>query len=94
MEHWYVYYKLPQREALDLAPRIRAMMGVLASATGVRGRLLRKLGTEGDQATLMEAYERIGDAAAFEASLADALARAGVPAAALQARRTEKFGDL
>jgi hypothetical protein len=94
MEHWFVYYKLPQREALALVPRLRAMMDALATATGVRARLLRKLDGEAEPATLMETYERIEDAAAFEAALGDALARAELPAAAVQARRTERFGDL
>lgn len=95
MEHWFVYYKLPQREALALVPRLHAMMDALATATGARARLLRKLdGEAAEPATLMETYERIEDAAAFEDALGDALARAGLPAAAVQARRTERFEDL
>jgi len=94
MEHWFVYYKLPQREALALLPRLREMIDTVATATGVRARLLRKLGNETEPTTLMETYERIDDAAAFDAALRDALARAALPAAALQARRTERFGDL
>lgn len=94
MEHWFVYYKLPRREALSLAPRVRAMMDALATATGVQARLLRKLGNETEPITLMETYECIDDAAAFDTALRDALARAELPAAALQARRTERFRDL
>ncbi len=94
MEHWFVYYKLPQREALALVPRVRAMMDALATTTGVQARLLRKLGGQTEPTTLMETYERIEDAAAFETALSDALARAGLPVAVVQARRTERFGDL
>lgn len=94
MEHWFVYYKLSRSDALALVPRLRAMMLGLETATGVRARLLRKLDGEAEPTTLMETYERIEDAAAFEAALDDAVARAGLPAAAVRARRTERFGDL
>jgi hypothetical protein len=94
MESWFVYYKLPRHDAIALVPRLRAMTEVLASQTGVRAQLLRKLGEEAEVATLMETYEGIADAGAFEAALADALARAGLPAAVVGARRTERFGDL
>jgi hypothetical protein len=94
MEHWFVYYKLPIREADELAPRVRSMIDGLSAATGVHGRLMRKLGGDDESATLMETYESITDGPAFEASLAGALGRAGLPAAALQARRIERFGDF
>lgn len=94
MEHWFVYYKLPRSDALALVPRLREMMRELETRTGVRGRLLRKRDGEAESTTLMETYERIEDVAAFEAALGGALAHAGLPDAALHARRTERFGDL
>ncbi len=94
MEHWFVYYKLPRREALALMPRVRAMMDAVSATAGVRARLLRKLDGDAGPMTLMETYERIKDAAAFETALGEALARAAPPADAVQARRTERFGDL
>ncbi len=94
MEHWFVYYKLSRSDALALVPRLREMMRGLEAKTGVRARLLRKRDGEAEPITLMETYERIEDAAAFEAALAEALARAGLTADALGARRTERFGDL
>jgi hypothetical protein len=94
MEHWFVYYKLPIREADGVAPRVRTMIEGLSAATGVRGRLMRKLGGDDESATLMETYDCIRDVPAFEAALAGALTRAGLPTAALQARRIERFGDL
>lgn len=93
MEHWFVYYRLPPVDALAMLPRVRAMMDELALATGVHGRLLRKLGS-GTETTLMETYDGIADPAAFEAALSDALARARMPEAIVAARRTERFGDL
>jgi hypothetical protein len=94
MEHWFVYYKLPRQEALALLPRVRAMIAEVSTATGVRARLLRKLDGDAGPTTLMETYERIEDAAAFETALGEALVRAELPARAVQARRTERFGDL
>jgi hypothetical protein len=94
MEHWFVYYKLPHGDALALVPRLREMMRGLETKTGVRARLLCKRDGEAEPTTLMETYERIEDVTAFEAALGEALARAGLPASAVRARRTERFGDL
>jgi D-arabinose 5-phosphate isomerase GutQ len=43
--------------------------------------------------TLLETYDGIGRSEAFERALAAALARAGLPAALVAARRTERFEE-
>jgi citrate lyase beta subunit len=90
MEHWYVYYKLPAAEVEAAAARVRPMLAELG-ASGARCRLLRRADAPDGIATLMEVYEDIGDAAAFDDRLQQALARHGLHGAA---RRVERFRDL
>jgi hypothetical protein len=91
MQHWFVYYKLEATAARQLESRVQRMQREIASAGGVRTRLLRRVDGDGGLATLMEVYEGIGQPAAFESTLAAAVASAGLPAALLAQRRTERF---
>lgn len=93
MEHWYVYFKLPATEAPAVAQHIRTMQGALAAASGVHGRLVRRV-DGGETLTLMEVYEKIADPQAFEALLADASDHAGLAPALVAARRIERFREL
>jgi hypothetical protein len=66
----YVYYKTaPDAE---VARRVHGMQRELARRSGVQGRLMRR---RDDACTWMEIYEGIGDLDAFEAMLAEAVAR-------------------
>jgi hypothetical protein len=69
----YVYYKTAPDAAV--APRVHGMQSELARRSGVQGRLMRR---RDDACTWMEIYEGIGDLEAFEATLAEAVARHGL----------------
>lgn len=90
MQHWFVYYKLDAAAARDLEPRIRTMQRTLSATTGIPGRLMQRA-DGGAQSTLMEVYEGIDDAAAFDAALARAIEQAKLPSALVGQRRTERF---
>jgi hypothetical protein len=94
MQHWFVYYKLDPTAARDLEPRLRRMQQHIAAASGVGTRLMRRADGDGSPATLLEVYDGIERPAMFEAALAAAVARAGLPAALVEQRRTERFEDL
>jgi hypothetical protein len=86
---YYVYYK-----CAAAAPAVRAavtaMQAALATATGVRGRLLRRVDGDG---TWMEVYDGVADPQAFERALAAAVADARLDAllAPGAARHLERF---
>ncbi len=92
MQHWYVYYKLTPSERDALCERVRRMQRQVASTTTARVRLLERT-EQGETTTVMEVYEDIGDAAAFERELAAAVS-AHLPAAHAAMRRVERFKDL
>ena len=94
MQHWFVYYKLAPSSARELEPRLRGMQAEIAAERGVRARLMRRADTADGPLTLLEVYDGIGEPATFEASLAAAVARAGLPASLVGQRRTERFEDL
>lgn len=92
MQHWYVYYKVSAAEADSICARVRKMIESLP-AGGPRARLLRRA-DGGEEVTLMEVYEPVADASAFQAVLAQALAASGLPPELLARRRVERFVDL
>jgi hypothetical protein len=92
MEHWFVYYKLPAAEVAAVAARVRAMMGDLQAATGVRGRLQQRSDRRDGQETLMEIYEGVAEPAEFGVALAAAVHSHLPPTLAL-ARHVERFED-
>ncbi len=94
MQHWFVYYKLGPSAARELEPRLRRMQHEVAEASGVAARLLRRADGDGGLATLLEVYDGISQPDAFEASLAEAVARAALPASLVEQRRTERFEEL
>ncbi len=65
---YYVYYRSAVAAAA-VREAVAAMQAALAQATGVRGRLLRRVEDDG---TWMEIYEGVGDPARFEHELAAA----------------------
>ena len=69
MEHWYVYYKVPVADTPAVANRVRAMFNAVG-ASGAKGRLMQRAEPESDEVTLMEIYEPVHDARAFEQLLA------------------------
>jgi len=92
MQHWFVYYKLEPQAARELAPRLRQMQSD-AAAGEVQTRLMRRADESGGVVTLLEVYDGIADPHAFEARLAVAYRRAGLPESLAAQRRLERFED-
>jgi hypothetical protein len=86
---YYVYYRSAAAPAAIRAA-VGTMQAALAGATGVQGRLLRRV--EGD-GTWMEIYEGVADPEGFERELAAATARARIEAllAPGATRHVERF---
>jgi hypothetical protein len=94
MQHWFVYYKVEASAVHGLEPRLRRMQQEAAADSGARPRLMRRTDGEGNAATLLEVYDGIADADAFQAALEAAVIRAGLPSSLLAQRRTERFEEL
>ena len=86
---YYVYYR-SAAAAAAVREAVGAMQGALARATGVQGRLLRRVENDG---TWMEIYERVADPERFERELAVAAEGARLQAllAPGAARHVERF---
>ena len=86
---YYVYYR-SAAAAAAVREAVAAMQAALAQATGVQGRLLRRVENDG---TWMEIYEDVGDPARFERALAAAANGARIEAllAAGATRHVERF---
>jgi Domain of unknown function (DUF4936) len=86
---YYVYYRSAAAPAA-VREAVVAMQASLARATGVHGRLLRRVEDDG---TWMEIYETVADPERFERALAVAAADAGLEAllAPGATRHVERF---
>ena len=93
MEHWYVYYKVPATDTAVVANRVRAMFNAVGKG-GTQGRLLQRAEPENDEVTLMEVYEPVVDANAFEQLLKSAVSASGLAPSVVARRRVERFKDL
>jgi hypothetical protein len=88
MTDLYIYYRVRDEHAAQLAPLVRTMQAAL----GAGGQLKRRPGSSDGMQTWMEIYP---DApAGFEAALALAVGQAGLPAWIAGERHTEVFTDL
>jgi IMP cyclohydrolase len=63
---YYVYYRVDASRLPALRAQVERLFRVVQSATGVRGRWMRR---RDEASTYMEVYEDVADAAAFEALL-------------------------
>jgi hypothetical protein len=68
---YFVYYRT-SAAAADVRKAVGEMQRALAQETGIAGRLMRRAD---DPTTWMEVYEAVPDAARFERSLEDSVAR-------------------
>lgn len=93
VEHWYIYYTVPETEAAAVAGRVQTMLARLREG-GAYGRLLRRPDGAGGQVTLMEVYEPVADAQAFAATLDGALRESGLAPDLIERRRVERFEDV
>ena len=83
----YIYYRVRDEHAAQLAPRVFAMQ----SRLGV-GQLKRRPGSADGAQTWMEVYPGVADG--FEAVLAVAVQEAGLPQFIQGSRHTEIFTDV
>ena len=94
MQHWFVYYKVEASSVRGLEPRLRRMQQDAVAGNGARPRLMRRTDVDGSTATLLEVYDGIASADAFECALDAAVMRAGLPKSLLAQRRTERFEEI
>ena len=90
MKHYYIYYRVTERDWLEAASQVRSLQARLSCRTGVRGRLLQK---DGEPGLWMEVYEGVADAAGFERLLAQALDEFDLAPYIDGPRRLECFND-
>ena len=88
----FIYYRVPDAHAAQLAPRVRAMQARLRAAHGVAGQLKRRPGSNDGQQTWMEIY--LGTGAGFDAALAAAVQEAALSEQIDGNRHTEVFMDV
>ena len=92
MADLYIYYRVPDAAAAQLAPRVQAMQARLRAAHGVEGRLKRRPGSSEGLQTWMEIYPATG--AGFDAALAAAVQEAALLEQIDGKRHTEVFMDV
>jgi hypothetical protein len=92
MTDLYVYYRVPDNHAAQLAPRVQAMQAGLLAAHGVSGQLKRRPGSTDGLQTWMEIYLATG--AGFDAALAAAVTQAALSEQIDGKRHTEVFMDV
>jgi len=88
--HFYVWYTVTAERELAM----RAVADLIAAVeddTGIAGRVLAR---RDDASTWMEIYENVGDAAAFERTLATLVRRHDVARISAGGRHVERFGAL
>jgi hypothetical protein len=87
--HYFVWYRVAGDPA-QARGAVNGLMQDIAKRTGVIGRLLMRAGTP---PTWMEVYDKVADAATFEAAYVEAVARADVAAHMPEGRNLERFVD-
>lgn len=92
MADLYIYYRVRNENADQLAPRVRAMQTRLAEAGAVGGQLKRRPGSSDGLQTWMEIYVDAG--VGFDAILDAAVQDAALTDLIDGKRHTEIFTDL
>jgi len=85
--HMYIYYQVSETDAAAMAARVRAMQAALGTGT-----VQRRPGSADGRLTWMEIYPAVADD--FSATLAAAVADAGLLALTAGPRHTELFTEL
>ncbi|MES2899368.1 MAG: DUF4936 family protein [Pseudomonadota bacterium] len=88
----YIYYRVRDAQAGELARRVRSMQTELALATGVAGLVKRRPGSPDGVQTWMEIYNDTG--AGFDAALGSAVRLAALSELIDGERHTEVFTEL
>lgn len=63
LRHYYIYYRVAEKNALEAELLIRSMLARLSCRSGIHGRLLKKRDEPG---LWMEVYENVNDSQCFE----------------------------
>jgi hypothetical protein len=92
MADLYIYYRVPDGQAAQLAPRVRAMQARLHAGHGIAGQLKRRPGSSDGLQTWMEIYEATGPG--FDAALAAAVHDAALSEQIAGTRHIEIFMDV
>ena len=92
MADLYIYYRVPDQHAAQLAPRVQAMQARLLALTGVAGQLKRRPESSEEMQTWMEIY--LGTGPGFDAALATAVQQAALSEQVDGKRHTEVFMDV
>jgi Domain of unknown function (DUF4936) len=92
VEHWYVYYVVPEAERDTVLPIVRRLQESL-DAAGVRARLEERVDPDRSP-TWMEVYEGVKNPDAFRQAMATALAASGLSDELRNARHVERFKVL
>lgn len=92
MPDLYIYYRVPEQQAAQLAPRVQAMQARLFASHGVAGQLKRRPDTSDGMQTWMEIYLATG--AAFQGALDAAVQQAALSDHIDGKRHTEVFMDV
>jgi hypothetical protein len=88
----YIYYRVTDSNAAQLAPRVRAMQDALHARHGIAGQLKRRPGSTEGQQTWMEIY--LAGSAGFDTALAQAVQDAALSELIVGVRHTEVFMDV
>ncbi|MFL6659354.1 MAG: DUF4936 family protein [Massilia sp.] len=88
----YIYYRVTDGNAAQLALRVRAMQDGLFAAHGIQGQLKRRPGSTDGQQTWMEIYLAGSDG--FDTALAHAVQDAALSELIVGVRHTEVFMDV
>ncbi len=92
MADLFIYYRVPEGHADQLAARVHAMQAGLAASFGVAGQLKRRPDSADGQQTWMEIYLATGPG--FDADLAAAVQAAALTELIDGTRHTEVFTDI
>jgi len=90
---YYVYYRVPAENVDRARAAVESIQRELSGVSGVTGRLLRR---RDDASTWMEVYEKVPDAARFEAQLSALVERHALAALLVpgSSRKLEVFRDF
>ncbi|MES2317044.1 MAG: DUF4936 family protein [Pseudomonadota bacterium] len=92
MADLYIYYRVADGNAAQLAPRVQAMQARLQASHGIAGQLKRRPGSSDGMQTWMEIYLATGPV--FDAALAAAVREAALSEQIDGKRHTEVFMDV
>ena len=88
MNHYYIYYRVSEKNVDEAETLVRSMQARLACRSGVAGKLLKKRGEPG---LWMEVYENVAEPGRFEGLLDQAVDEFDIALFAEDSRHLECF---